>query len=137
MAHQVLDRLAVAVALIGAGTAAWLVLNWLTARHVTRRAPTDPLLAGVPKGQPAILYFSTDHCGPCSRQKPELARLSAEVGPTLRVISVDAGVDPATAARWSVWSAPTTIVLDGERSARHINRGFASLATLRRQLGHV
>lgn len=130
-----LTRLAVVGGFFGVGTLAWAGVTRLASRRAARQAPADPLLAGAPPGQPAIVYFSTRHCVPCrTQQQPALDRLAAEAGAAVRIIRIDALEQPELADRWGVFSAPTTIVLDGERTPRHINRGVASFETLERQL---
>jgi thiol-disulfide isomerase/thioredoxin len=133
-----LERLIIATLLIALGTAAWLLYNRLALSRLSVRAARDPLLADLPTGTPAILYFTTLTCAPCrTQQKPALARLRAELGDSVQIIEIDATRQPDDADRWGVFSAPTTFVIDREGRPRHVNRGVASAETLRAQIDGV
>jgi thiol-disulfide isomerase/thioredoxin len=129
------ERIALATTLIVLGVALWTVFNRLSVRRAARLAPADPLLAALPDGVPAILYFTTPFCEPCrTLQKPALVELQTELGSGVQVIQVDASEQPDVADRWGVFSAPTTFVLDSHHTPRQVNRGVASAETLKRQL---
>jgi len=135
---MVFERLVIALALPGLAALVWVTRTRLATRRLAVQAPTDPLLAQLPAGLPAIVYFSTPHCAPCrTQQRPALDQLLEEWGQAVRVIQVDAIAEPAVADRWGVFSAPTTIVLDRDRIPRHVNRGVALVETLRHQLASV
>jgi|SRR5581483_5326662 thioredoxin 1 len=130
-----LERLLIAGILIILGTAAWVVFNRLSVRRVANAAPGDPLLSKLRSNTPAILYFTTPYCEPCrTLQKPALARLQAELGSAIQVIQIDATEQPEVADRWGVFSAPTTFILDRSLTPRQVNRGVASVETLRKQV---
>jgi len=132
------ERLIVAAAIMVIGVAAWIVYNRVSVKRAAQIAPVDPLLANVPNGVPAILYFTTPFCEPCrTLQKPALAQLQAEFGPAIHVIQVDACEQPDVADRWGVFSAPTTFILDKRHTPRQVNRGVASAETLRKQLAQL
>ena len=130
-----IERLLIAGVLVSLGVVGWIVFNRLSVRRVAQRAPADPLLATLQDGVPAIVYFTTPFCEPCrTLQKPALNALQRELGPSIQVIQVDASEQPDAADRWGVFSAPTTFVLDGEHKPRQVNRGVASVETLKKQL---
>ncbi|HEX5634157.1 MAG TPA: thioredoxin family protein [Gemmatimonadales bacterium] len=121
-----------------AAVAAWRAYGHVVRRRLRRLAPGDALLAGVRRGQAAVVYFSTPQCAPCrTQQAPALRRLAAEAADAVAIIEVDAVACPEVAARWYVLTAPTTVVLDGRRRPRHVNRGVATYAVLRAQLDGV
>lgn len=135
---EILTRLGILAGGLGLGTIVWLGLTRLATRRLTREAPDDPLLADVPPGLPVIVYFSTPHCVPCrTQQQPVMDRLASLPGAAVRIIQVDALTRPDLAGRWGVFTAPTTIVLDGWRTPRHVNRGVASVELLQRQLANL
>ncbi len=130
-----LGRAAGVAAAALAARLAWSAWTRSALRRLSRRARFDPLLAELPRGQAAVVYFSTRDCAPCRlQQRPALDRLIAATGEAVRLIHVDATGQPQVADRWGVVSAPTTIVLDGSRRPRFINRGVATFATLMRQV---
>ncbi len=130
-----LERMMIAGCLVSLGVVAWSTFNRLSVRRVAQHAPADPLLATLRDGIPAIVYFTTPFCEPCrTLQKPALKALERELGPSIQVIQVDAAEQPDVADRWGVFSAPTTFVLDTHHTPRQVNRGVASVETLKKQL---
>ena len=133
-----LDRLLIAGVLIALGSVGWIAFNRLSVRRLAQRAPTDPLLAGLRNDTAAILYFTTPFCEPCrTLQKPALVKLQADLGSAIQVIQVDASEKPEIADRWGVFSAPTTFILDKRHTPRQVNRGVASVETLKKQLSLI
>ena len=129
------ERLVLTVGIVILGTAVWILWNRLSLRRVGTTTAVDPLLADIRPGVPAIVYFTTPFCQPCRWvQKPALAQLQAELGSAIQVIEVDATAKPDIADRWGVFSAPTTFILDGNRTPRHVNRGIVMLDGLKKQL---
>lgn len=130
-----LDRLLIAGAVIVLGVVVWVLYNRFAVHRAAQFAPADPLLANMPTNVPTILYFTTPFCEPCRTiQQPTLAILERELAGKVQVVKVDATEQPDAADRWGVFSAPTTFVLDRSRTPRHVNRGVASLDTLKKQL---
>jgi thiol-disulfide isomerase/thioredoxin len=130
-----LERLLIAGAVAGLGVVGWIVFNRLSVWRVAQRAPADPLLADLHFGVPAIVYFTTPFCEPCrTQQRPALAQLQADLGPSIQVIQVDATQQPDTADRWGVFSVPTTFILDSRHTPRRVNRGVASAEALKKQV---
>lgn len=132
------ERLALALLLASLGLVIWRVLTRRTARRVSRHARHDALLTGVADGVPVIVYFTTPGCAVCrSQQEPALESVATDAGTDVRIVTVDASLDPVAASRWGILTAPTTIVLDRERLPRHVNHGLASADTLLGQLAGV
>jgi thiol-disulfide isomerase/thioredoxin len=130
-----LERLLIAGLLIGVGTLLWIAFNRMSVRRMAQLAPADPVLADLRKNTPAILYFTTPSCIPCrTLQQPALVALEAELGLGIQVIQIDSVEQPDIADRWGVFSAPTTFILDENRTPRQVNRGVASIETLKRQI---
>lgn len=130
-----IERLLVMVILLGIGYVGF----WLFKRHnlqqASQQATRDPLLSEVPADRATIVYFTTPGCIPCrTQQQPALSRLQAAIGDTVNIIKVDASLDPDTAQRWGVMSAPTTFILDKSGQAKAVNYGFADENKLRQQL---
>lgn len=130
-----LERLFIALLIAALGVLIWQAYNRWSIRRIAAQAAIDPLLVGLRRGVPTIVYFTTPFCAPCRTvQKPALTQLQTELGETIQIIQIDATEDPASADRWGVFSAPTTFVLDANQKPRHINRGVASVEVLKQQL---
>lgn len=131
-----IERLALLFLAVILAAAGYKILRrWQVVRAVRRVAANDPLVSGLRPGVPAILYFSSPVCAPChTLQRPALQRLLAELGDRVQVIEVNALEQHDVAARWGVWSVPTTVVLDWQGHPRAVNTGVTAPDTLRRQL---
>lgn len=130
-----MERLLLTAIIITLGIAAWIIFNRLSVKRAASLAAVDPLLANLPKGTPAILYFTTPFCEPCrTLQQPALTQLVTELRGEVQVIKVDAAESPEVADRWGVFSAPTTFILDRQHVPQHVNRGVATVETLKKQL---
>lgn len=137
MNQEILIRLLWALAIVGAGLAAYALANRLLLARAQRRAETKPL-PGLRRGTPAILYFTTPECVPCKTvQRPVLARLQARLGERLQVIEVDASRQPDLASAWGVLSVPTTFLIDARGRAVHVNHGVTREEQLLAQVGRL
>ena len=61
-------------------------------------------------------------------------QIAAQWGGRLRVDAIDAEGNPETAARYSVFYLPTTILVDNDGRVRQVNYGFADANKLDRQI---
>jgi thiol-disulfide isomerase/thioredoxin len=134
-----IERVWLALALLALCAAVYRLLLARQLRRVRQSAPADPLLAHVPAGMPAIVYFTTPTCAPCRLYiAPMLKQLQAEVGEQhLHIIRVDATQDPDAAERWGVFSVPTVFVLDSNHQPRGVYDGGVTSAALRQALVSV
>lgn len=122
----------IARALAAAGILLALWLAWCLVACAQRRLARPR--AGEWEGPLTLLYFYTPACGPCRLvQAPILEALLAEWGDTVAVRAVDVGSDPEMAARYRVWTVPTTLWVDAAGTVRAVNNGVATAETLRRQ----
>ena len=130
------ERLVIALGLVGLGLAAHYGFQWQTLRRARQQGRVDPLLAGFMPGNLAIVYFTSENCGACKlQQEPVLAQLQKVVSPDrLQIIQVDADLQRYDAERWGVMSLPTTFILDREGKPAAVNYGVASVQKLRQQL---
>ncbi|MFZ6028090.1 MAG: thioredoxin family protein [Chloroflexota bacterium] len=130
---DIFPRLLAAVLIIGAGTFGW----WLSNRLLLRRARqnTLPQESG---GVPSLLYFTTATCAPCKTfQRPAIERLKQTLGGCLNVVEIDATAQPELARQWGVLSVPTTFVLDGQGTPRHVNHGPTGAEKLLQQIKEI
>ena len=88
-------------------------------------------------GKPAILYFRSDACAPCTTQGRFLQQLEAVFGDRIVVEKVDADVEQAKAERYGVFTLPTTLIVDPKGTVRHANYGLADARKLAGQLRTV
>jgi thioredoxin-like negative regulator of GroEL len=63
--------------------------------------------------------------------------LAAQWDGRLRIERIDAERQPEEAARYAVFSLPTTVLVDGDGRVRHVNYGLADASKLQRQLVDV
>ena len=82
---------------------------------------------------PAILYFRSDHCAPCTTQKRFLEELTATQ--PVRLETIDVEREPARAAQFNIMTLPTTVVVGANGQVKEINYGLADATKLARQLG--
>ena len=86
-------------------------------------------------GKPAILYFRSDACVPCSTQGRLLQQLQAEFGDRIvSVEKVDTEKEQAKAQRYGVFTLPTTLIVDPPGTVRYANYGLADPRKLASQL---
>lgn len=80
-------------------------------------------------GQPVLLDFYADWCGPCRSMEPTVRRLAAD-GYPVRMVNVDQ--DPALARQFRVEGVPTyVLVVDGREARRLVGpTSYANLAGL-------
>jgi len=98
-----------------------------------RSARARRLAAGMTSAsaaEPYILYFTGDNCTVCrTHQEPALAKLGS-----VRVDKVDAVAERELADRFHVYTLPTTVVINADGRALHVNYGYAPASKLDRQL---
>jgi hypothetical protein len=119
-----------ALAVVGIIVLAAACLELWRSRRATR------LAAGAtasPAVDPYILYFTGDSCTVCrTHQDPALAKLGA-----VRIEKVDAVAERELADRFHVYTLPTTVVMDRDGKALHVNYGYAAAPKLERQLAEA
>lgn len=132
---MLLDRVLLALIIVAAAIAVWIVYNRWSLRRLAAHSPVDPLLQTVERGTPIIVYFTTPTCVPCrTQQQPALARLEAQLAGGVQIVKVDALEHTEASDRWGVFSAPTTFVLDAQLRPRFVNRGVATADQLHAQV---
>lgn len=129
-----IERLILLIVLVPVGLLAYAGLRRWQVAHV--RAPqSEPLLATLRPGIPAIVYFTSPDCGPCrAYQRPAIDRVQRDLGDAVQVIEVNALEERDAAARWRVMTVPTTFILDRTGHPRQVNNGVAGPDKLKQQL---
>jgi len=138
------ERILIAIALIGLGVLAYRLLLSAQRRRVSSaaghgRTPSAALRRQATNGgRPALIVFTSPTCAPCKlQQMPVVDRLMAGWAERIDLRVVDVTEQPDVAARFGVWSLPTTIVLDAGGRVSAINQGTASEQKLREQFERV
>ncbi len=123
-----LERLALVLVLTTAAIGAYYLFRWL---HVRRMQPAPAA------GQPTLLYFRSDNCAICPTQGRFVDQFAAQWDGRVAIERVDAERDPDTATRYSVFTLPTTVLVDADGRVRHVNYGLTDANKLGRQLAEV
>lgn len=125
-----IERSVIAVALIAIGLLAYQGLLLRQRRQVTQQARQVDSTQRV-----TLLVFTSPTCAPCKLQQlPIIDRLLREWPDQVDFQIIDVAEQPEVAARYGVWSVPTTIVLDGQHNVIAINQGVVLEKKLREQL---
>ncbi|MDX2077603.1 MAG: thioredoxin family protein [bacterium] len=132
-----LERIVMVGGLLALGFALFLWVQYQQKVRITRLDKADDrVLNQLMKGKPAIIYFSMHNCIPChTQQRPALNKLESQLGDKVQIIEVNTTEHPETAQKWGVFSAPTTIILDGHGKTQHINYGATAVDKLVQQIG--
>lgn len=120
-----IERLALVLILVVTAVAVYYALRlW----HMRRMQPV------VVAERPTLLYFCSDTCAVCPAQGRIVDQVAARWDGRLRVERVNAEQEPETAARYRVFTVPTTILIDGRGRVRQVNYGLTDAHKLGRQL---
>jgi thioredoxin-like negative regulator of GroEL len=121
-----LDRILIACALALFGIGSYVVLRgW----HFWRASSLAPHT-----GRPTLLYFRSDSCSPCVAQGHFVQQLQTQFAERMVVEKIDADVDQEKAARFGIFTLPTTLIIDEAGVVRHVNYGLADARKLTQQL---
>lgn len=87
--------------------------------------------------RPTLFYFWASHCAVCPTQGRYVDTVVGEWGDRLTVERVDAERQPEVTARFRVFTLPTTILVDGDGRARHVNYGLTDAHKLGQQIAQL
>ncbi len=132
-----LERILFVGILFGIGFGAFVWFQYRQKLNIMRLNQSgDDILNQLMKGKPAIIYFSMNNCVPCqTQQRPALNKLESQLGDKVQIIEINSAEKPEIAQKWGVFSAPTTIILDGHGKTQHINYGATPTNKLIQQIG--
>lgn len=75
-------------------------------------------------GEPTLIDFYADWCGPCKVMKPVVHQLAAELQGKLKVLEINVDENPDLARQYNVRSIPCFVVL---RDGKEVNRRTGSM----------
>lgn len=71
--------------------------------------------------EPVLVDFFTTWCGPCKAMAPALEAVASALDGKVKVVKVDVGANPQTAAKYAVRGVPTLMIFrHGKAVARHV-----------------
>ena len=123
---MILERVIITALLIAIGSGAYFLFKQAHIRGLR------PERRGT--GQPRLLYFRSDYCGPCLTQAQFLEELPEPIRRQVTIEKIDVEQQVETASKYGVFTLPTTLLLDDEGTIRHVNYGLADAGKLARQV---
>ena len=90
------------------------VIGWMVVNS-SKPAPSMAVLGG----EPTLIDFYADWCGPCKLMKPVVHQLAGELQGKLKVLEVNVDQNPELARQYNVRSIPCFVVL---RDGKEVNR---------------
>jgi thioredoxin 1 len=126
---MMVERLVITVILAAVAVSAYAVVRQWQVRRVQGNHESG--------GEASLLYFWSDHCAPCVTQSRVLQQLPAQVVQRIQIRQINAEKESEIAARYGVFTLPTTMLLDREGSVRHVNYGLADAGKLAQQVESV
>lgn len=126
---MILERLLVAALVGSVAVAVYLLFS----RAQMRRASA----AQAPSDRPTLLYFRGDHCAACIVQANFVEEVERKFTDRVAVHRIDADRDIDEAARYGIFTLPTTLVVDRSGVVRYMNYGLTQPSKLVHQLASV
>ena len=72
-------------------------------------------------GQPVLVDFWAEWCGPCRKVAPVLEEIANELGDKVTVVKLDIDANPSTPGKYGIRGIPTVILYkDGQAHAQKV-----------------
>jgi thiol-disulfide isomerase/thioredoxin len=123
------ERLLVVLLLFLIGSGAYLALKQRHVRQLKRVTAVG--------GRPTLLYFGSDNCAACPTQDHHLQRVAEMWDGRIAIQRIDAEAEADKAARYNVFTLPTTMIMDETGVVQEVNYGLTNAHKLTRQLSRT
>ena len=124
------ERLIITTTLVLVGIAIYLLFKqW----HLRKIGQLDTAVSDTP----TILYFQSESCAACPTQSRFLEQLDNLWNGRLTIEKIDADKEPEKTGQFSVFTLPTTILVDGTGNVRQINYGLTNTQKLNNQINQL
>jgi thiol-disulfide isomerase/thioredoxin len=87
--------------------------------------------------RPTLLYFRNDACSPCMTQAHYIEILEKQFQDKFSLQKIDTDLEPEKAAKYGVFTLPTTLVIDQQGDVKYINYGLTNTFRLSQQLERI
>ena len=125
-----IERVLITSLLVLLGTTAYATFK---RRHVRVLGDLETAVTA----SPTILYFASESCAACPSQARYLDQLVSLWQDRLVIQKIDTEVEPETAAKYGVFTLPTTILIDQQGDVREINYGLTHTHKLTQQVASL
>ncbi|MBK8904802.1 MAG: thioredoxin family protein [Anaerolineaceae bacterium] len=125
-----IERVLITSLLVLLGTTAYATFK---RRHVRVLGDLETAVTATP----TILYFASESCAACPSQARYLDQLVSLWQDRLVIQKIDTEVEPETAAKYGVFTLPTTILIDQQGDVREINYGLTHTHKLTQQVASL
>lgn len=123
-----IERIAIVLLLALVGSAVYYAFKYQHSRRLKIELAAD---------RPTVLYFRSDSCSPCMTQSHYLEELERKFVDRFAMQQIDTEQEPEKAAKYGVFTLPTTLVIDRAGEVKYINYGLTNTFRLSRQLESV
>lgn len=125
-----IERLILTSTIVLLGIAIYILFKqW----HLRKIGQLDTAVSGTA----TILYFKSETCATCPTQARFLDQLDSLWNGRLTIEKIDADREPEKAGQFSVFTLPTTIVVDAIGNVREINYGLTNTQKLNKQINFL
>lgn len=128
---MIAERVAILILLTLVSTAVYLVIKQGHMRQMSRLTAVANIVAA---NAPTLLYFGSPSCAACPIQWRYLEQLQGMWNGRFTIESIDAEQEPDKAAQYSIFTLPTTVLVDTSGVVREINYGLTQPQKLKKQL---